>query len=334
MMNFRKYMAMVCILNLVAPPAQALTVQQVEQEVTTQLANDSTLLSGWMTSNLKYVIPFNSTSGNVDPRQLKLFGFEAGVEGVVSGTKMDVDALHSLPTTLVDTKSIDMFSRLPFPMVLAHAKIGLPFGLDGGIRIGGIPKTTSNSGSRTSSIENKVIGFDVRKKIIEEGVAKPFGLTVGVNYTHADGFLDLNNTYNSLTYTDGSGNQAKINNGLTNEHAQWKTNSYGVQAILDKSILFITPYIGASINRNSGNISNAITTTGTPTVTPSGGAPTNTGDLLTATGSSTDTANKWDTRALLGLEFTFLPFMKLGIGGEYAGSKNVAGSIGLRIQFR
>lgn len=318
-----------CGLNLLAPAAQALTVQQVEQEVTTQLANDSTLISGWMTSNLKYVIPFNSTAGDVVPKQLKIFGFEIGAEGVVSGTKMDVDGLHSLPTTLVDTHSIDMFSRLPLPMALVHAKIGLPFGLDAGIRVGGIPKESSNSGSRTSSIENKVIGFDLRKKIIEEGVVKPFGLTLGLNFTHADGFLDLNNTYNSLTYTDGSGNTAQINNGMTNEHAQWKTNSFGLQAIVDKQILFLTPYIGASVNRNSGNISNAITTTGTPTING-----VSTGDTLTATGSSIDPANKWDVRGLLGIEFSILPFVRLGLGGEYAGSKNVAGDIGLRIQFR
>jgi len=328
-MKFRQGLAVVCILNLLTPSVHALTVQQIEQEATTQLANDSSLISGWMTSNLKYVIPFNSTSGNVVPSQLKLFGFEVGAEGVVSGTKMDVDALHNLPTTLVDTKSIDMFSRLPFPMVLGHAKIGLPFGLDAGIRFGGIPKITENSGSRSGSIQNKVIGLDLRKKIIEEGVVKPFGLTLGLNYTHADGSLDLNNTYNSLTFHDGSGNTAQVNNGMTNEHADWNTNSVGLQAILDKQILFITPYVGASANYNTGNINNSITTTGTPVVNG-----TTTGDTLSATGSSTDKANKWDVRALLGVEFSVLPFMKLGLGGEFAGSKNVAGDLGLRIQFR
>jgi len=332
-MNFRKGLGVLCSLNLLVPSVHALTVPQIEQEVTTQLASDSTLISGWMTSNLKNVIPFNSTSGNVVPSQLKIFGFEVGAEGVVSDTKMDVDGLHSLPTTLVDTHSIDMFSRLPFPMVLGHAKIGLPFGFDAGIRVGGIPKTTENSGSRTGSIQNKVVGLDLRKKIIEEGMAKPFGLTMGLNYTHADGSLDLNNTYNSLTYTDSQNNTAQISNGMTNEHADWKTDSIGLQAILDKQILFITPYVGVSVNRNTGNINNSITTTGTPEITPSGGSET-TGSLLSATGSSTDPANKWDTRALLGVEFTFLPFMKLGIGGEYGGSKNVAGDIGLRIQFR
>jgi len=41
-----------------------------------------------------------------------------------------------------------------------------------------------------------------------------------------------------------------------------------------------------------------------------------------------------DLRGLAGIEFTIFPFVRLGLGGEYAGSKDVAGSAGLRIQFR
>ncbi len=329
-MNFRKNLAVICTLNLLAPSAYAaLSTTQIEQEVTTQLASDSTLLSGWMTSNLKNVIPFNSTSGDVVPSQLKLFGFEVGAEGVVSDTKLDVNGFHALPTTLVNTQSVNMFSRLPFPMALVHAKIGLPFGFDAGIRLGGIPKTSHTDGTRTDTIKNKVFGLDLRKKIIEEGAVKPFGLTLGLNYTHADGSLDLSNTFDSLTYNDGSGNTAQVNNGVTNEHADWKTDSVGLQAILDKQILFITPYIGAAVNHNSGNINNSITTTGTAEVNNVA-----TGDALSATGASTDKARKWDVRGLLGVEFSLLPFVKLGIGGEYGGSQNVAGNVGLRIQFR
>lgn len=325
-MKFRQSLAIVCILNLMTPYVQA---SAISDQLNTQLAADSTLLSGWMTSNLKYVIPFNSTAGNVVPSQLKILGFEVGVEGVVSGTKMDVDGLHALNTTLVNTQSIDMFSRLPFPMVLGHAKIGLPFGFDAGIRLGGIPKTDENHGDQKGSIKNKIIGLDLRKKIIEEGVAKPFGLTVGLSYTHADGSLDITNTYNSITETV-SGQQVSVANGQTVEHADWKTNSVGLQVLLDKQILFITPYIGASLNHNSGDINNSITTTGTPVV--AGVLDPN--DPLSAIGSSTDRPSKWDTRALLGIEFSLLPFVKLGLGGEYGGTKNVAGSLGLRIQFR
>jgi hypothetical protein len=84
------------------------------------------------------------------------------------------------------------------------------------------------------------------------------------------------------------------------------------------------------VNHNSGNINNSITSTGNPAL--DGNVDTTT--TLSAIGSSTDTANKWDNRLLAGFELSLLPFVKLGLQGEYAGNKNMAGALGLRIQFR
>ena len=332
-MKFQKCLAVACVLAIMSSSAQAVTIpQSYLNQATSVLAGDSSLISGWMTSQLKYVVPFNSTSGNVVPSQLKIFGFEVGVEGVVSGTKMDVDGLHNLNTSVISTKNIDMFSRLPFPMVLGHAKIGLPFGFDAGIRIGGIPATNENSGDSKASVKNKVVGLDLRKKVIDEGALKPFGLTVGLNYTHADGSLDFTNSNVSPgSYNiPGTSHNVSVANGVVAEHADWKTNSVGLQAILDKKILIIRPYIGASVNHNSGNINNSITSTGNPAL--DGNVDTTT--TLSAIGSSTDTANKWDSRLLAGFELSILPFVKLGFQGEYAGNKNMAGALGLRAQFR
>ena len=166
-----------------------------------------------------------------------------------------------------------------------------------------------------SKIKNKVIGLDLRNKIIEEGALKPFGLTVGINYTHADGSIDITNTYASLS-TTVNGHTASVSDGMTTQHSDWKTDSVGLQAILDKQIFFITPYLGASINRNSGDINNSITTTGTPVIDGTVADPADASYRRRA--SSTDKANKWDARALLGIDFSILPFVKLGIQGEYA----------------
>src|SRR4051794_26321853 len=120
-MIVRKSLAMACVLNMLGSSAYAVTIPQaVIDQVNAKVVGDSALLSGWMTDQLKYAIPFNSTSGNVVPSQLKIFGVEAGVEGVVSGTKLDVNGLHPLPLTLIDPRSIDIFSRLPMPLILGH----------------------------------------------------------------------------------------------------------------------------------------------------------------------------------------------------------------------
>lgn len=328
-MRLQKFLAVLCGIVMFDSSAQAAAPADVVAEVNSQLAADSTLLSAWITDQMRYVIPFNSTAGNVVPSQLKMFGIEFGVEGFVSGTKLDVNGLHALNTTLVDTQSIDTFSRLPFPLVLAHAKIGLPFGIDAGIRLGGIPKTTQEHEDSKGTIKNKVVGIDLRKHVIEEGAAKPFGLTVGLSYTHADGSIDITNTYDSLSTTI-NGHTASINNGMTTDRAEWKTNSLGLQAIVDKKILFVTPYLGASVNHHTGDIHNSITTTGTPVVD---GIEDPT-QPVSAVGLASAKAKKWDLRALLGFEFSILPFTKLGLHGEFAGSKNIAGGLGLRIQFR
>src|SRR5882757_712175 len=100
-MILRKGIAVACLFQLVGSSVQAAVPQDDIRQLNAQLSADSTLVSGWMTNQLKYVIPFNSTSGNVVPSQLKIFGFEVGAEGVVSGTKLDVQSLHNLPTTVV-----------------------------------------------------------------------------------------------------------------------------------------------------------------------------------------------------------------------------------------
>jgi hypothetical protein len=326
-MKIRQVLAVACAVALAQSGVTAAPID----EAVSQLSSDSTLLSQWMADQLKYVVPFNSTSGNVVPNQLKIFGVEVGGEIVASGTQSDTDALRALPTQVINTQTIDAQGRIPMPLALGHAKVGLPFGFDAGVRFGGIPKTHIDNGDTKSTVSNTVFGIDIRKKIIEEGALKPFGLTLAVNYTHANGSLDTTSPLEAVgtATVDVSGTPTSYTfSGTGSNHADWQTNSYGVQAILDKQILFFTPYIGASANYNTGKINTNLTTTGLVTI--SGFSPSQ----ETASGSANADANQWDCRALLGAEFTFLPFMKLGIGGEYAGNKNMAASLGLRFQFR
>src|SRR6185437_10598025 len=118
-------------------------------------------------------------------------------------------------------------------------------------------------------VKNKIFGIDLRKALIKEGLTKPFGLTVGLNYTHVDGSFDLTQPYqaNGGTTVQGSSSYATTFDGSGVGHSDWKLNSFGVQAILNKKILFLNPYIGASANRNSGTLNTSITTAGNVTLT-------------------------------------------------------------------
>ncbi len=301
-----------------------------------QIRTDSALLSQWLSDQFKMAVPYSATSGNVVPSQLKVFGFEVGAQIVGTGTKLDTDGLDRLGTSVIDSRQIDVPDRLPFPMVLGHAKIGLPFGLDAGIRLGGIPETEKEDDDTRIKIKNKVVGIDVRKALIEEGVTRPFGVTLGINYTHADGQIDFTTPYDYKAQIVENGTTYNTNSQAnTRAVSKWKTDSVGLQALMHKKIAFFNPYLGASVNRNSGDVDTAITTTGNLTITDaSNAANTLTQDIGTLSGTGTAAAEKWDVRGLLGAEFSFLPFMRLGLGLDFAGSRKIGASLGLRVQFR
>ena len=329
-MRFRQVLATLCAAAL--PLSTGWSANPPPADVSAVLAQyqaDSALLSGWQTEQLKNAIPFNATAGNVVPKQLSLLGFDIGVEGVVSGTKVDQDGLHHLGTSIVDTTKIDVPNRLPVPSILVHAKIGLPLGLDGGIRFGGIPSTTRDNGTTHSEVKNTIFGLDLRKKIIEEGIGLP-GLTVGANFTRANGSSDVTDplTADGTTVVNGTTYNTQLN-ATGHNHSDWDVKSYGLQAILNKQILFFNPYIGASVNRNAGSITSSIGTAGSLTLSDNSGN-SSTQDLGNIVGTGSDHPNKWDVRALVGFEFSILPFMKLGFQGEFSGDKNEAGALGIK----
>src|SRR5207249_383610 len=154
-MRLRQFLATACALALPLQSGFAVTQADIDQAVS-QIQADSTLISGWMSDQLKFVIPFNATAGNAVPSQLKIFGFEVGVEGGATSTKLDVPGLRNLGTTIVDPNRIDTFSRMPWPAVLLHAKVGLPFGLDAGFRAGGIPSTSLDKDTTHIKVKSNI----------------------------------------------------------------------------------------------------------------------------------------------------------------------------------
>src|SRR5258708_38669320 len=102
-MNFRKCLAVACIVNMVGSYAEAISTFTDVNTAVAQVSADSTLLSTWINDQFKKGATFNSTAGNVVPSQIKLFGFEVGVEGVATASKVDIEGFHNLGTQLIDT---------------------------------------------------------------------------------------------------------------------------------------------------------------------------------------------------------------------------------------
>jgi hypothetical protein len=322
-MRLRQLFGMGCVVTLLGNTVQAAPPTTLQGAID-QIDADARLITGWVGDQFKHAAPFNSTAGNVVPSQIKLLGFEVGAEAVVSTTKMDTDGLHRLGTNLVDTNQIDTFNRLPFPMILGHAKIGLPFGFDAGVRIGGLPNKSATKGDTHYDAANSVFGLDLRKSLLDEGMTRPFGLTLGLNFTRAKGHITA-----STPYTVNAGNNVTFTGAVGTSRTDWDTKSVGVQLLANKQILFLNPYVGVSANKNFGKVDSSISNTGTITFNGNQSAS------LTGTGgSSSVTPNDVDLRGLAGIEFSILPLTKLGLGVEVGSQNNLAANLGLRVQFR
>lgn len=299
------------------------------------IRQDSVLLSKWFSDLMADAAPYNSTTGAVIPKQLKLWGFEIGVLAGASGTEVDVSGLRALPTTVVNTDDIDMVDTFPMPTILAHAKVGLPWGLDLGFRAGGIPETEVDEGDTTLEVDNTVFGIDLRKALIEEGVTRPFGLTVGLNYTRAKGDMTIVQPYSAnSTITEAGTTYNATMNATGRGTSSWETQSAGAQVILNKQILFFNPYIGGSVNKNWGDADTTLNTAGSVTIVQANNTSNSRTDTFNETGAARTDIDSVDARLLAGFELNPLPFLKFGVYGEYAGSENLSGTLGLRVQFR
>src|SRR5687768_8477513 len=126
MKGFHMAVAAVMILGAWEGPAQAAPID----DAVALIQDDSLKLTQWLGDQFRTAVPYNATAANVVPAQLKLFGFEVGVSGAVTGTEVDDEALLNLDTEVLNTAEIETPSHLPFPLILAHAKIGLPWGFD------------------------------------------------------------------------------------------------------------------------------------------------------------------------------------------------------------
>lgn len=333
-MNRRAWLSMGFIVAISGPSQAAAPGTDDINAALADIRNDSILISRWIGDQLHTAVPYNANTGGVVPSQLKLFGVEVGLSGVVSSTKVDEGALDALPTRIISPSTIDTMERLPFPAILAHAKVGLPWGLDAGVRLGGIPEKEYTDDDTTTKVENKLFGLDVRKAVIKEGIGMP-GVTLGLSYMHADGDVKWSSPLSYRGQVVVGGNTFNTSSsGTGSAKSEWKTDSIGLEALLHKKLAIFTPYIGARVTHNNGTVDTAVTTAGNLTlIDPSNSSNTRT-QAVNETGAAASKVQEWQTHAMVGTEITILPFMRFGLHGDFAGDGKVGAALDLRFQFR
>ena len=283
------------------------------------IRNDSQVFGKWFGQEIGHITAVNAVAGPVMPGEVhSLLGVEVGLSAVASSSKVDLDSYKNLPWTELQPEGFDMPADIMMAMPMVHAKVGLPFSLDLGVKYGHIGYNNTDNGA-TSDVKNSVFGVEVRRRLMGEGVTGAVipDVALSLAYDQANGDLSRTERYDTLL--EGGGTL----NADTTVKSEWKTGGVTARVVASKQILILTPYLGVGYSRLFGNTDTTINVVGT--ASSSG--------LVNVSSKSKSKADDDILHALGGLEFTFIPTLKLNLGGIY--SKNDwGGTAGLVFSFR
>ncbi|MBI4396397.1 MAG: hypothetical protein HY548_04830 [Elusimicrobia bacterium] len=299
----------------------------VQATVQSDIQNDSKKTAEWFSKQVAEIMAFNTASTPLLPGDvLKVLGFEFGVAGGVSSSKLDVKGFRGIKLTAIDNAGgeISLPENVLAPGAVAHAKVGLPKGIDLGFKYGSLNFDDKTSDAKTD-FKNTVIGVEVRKRLLGggmTGVVAP-DIALSAAYDSASGEITRKERYN-----------APLRNGVgtltadTTWKTEWNSGAVTARAVASKTLLIITPYAGVGYTMLVGGADSTITTSGTLTpADPVDGAAVS----QKVTGSAD--ADKSFFQAVGGAEISFLPFMRLNLGYLWS-EEDWAASAGLRLQFR
>lgn len=299
--------------------------------------SDYSTISQWFSEQLADGLAFHSQSGLDLPASVcGLLGFELGGSGGLSIWKLDVDKFRSLSTTAIDVTSaggIDLPDKIGAPNLLAHAKIGLLGGLDVGGKGGRIAWSRDDGNARTD-IESTVWGIELRKRLLGGGVTGVVlpDLSVNLSLNTASGSIKRSEGYNAVTPESYAGvSYTQTITSTTTWRSDWNIRSLGLQAVLSKNFIVVTPFLGVGVYKNMGKVNSSIETGGNIKL-ESTVPPASLENPLSLTGKGDKKPKDTNVRFLAGLELN-ITLLKIGLSANY-GDGTYAVNSALRIQFR
>lgn len=287
--------------------------------VQSDIQSDADQIGKWFGQQVAHLTAFNAAANPQLPGDVhSLLGVEVGLSAGVTSSKLDTDAFHSLSLGQLKTSGFDLPSQVPMGMPLIHAKVGLPFSLDLGLKYGHINYNNTTNGAK-SEVKNSVFGVEIRRRLIGEGVTGAVlpDVALSVGYDQSNG-----NVSRTEHYATGLGGGETLDANTTLK-SDWTTGAVTARVVASKQFLFLTPYIGGGYSRLMGDANTTMNVVGT--ASSSG--------LVNVSSKSKSKADDDILHALGGLQFTFIPTLKLNLGGIY--SKNDwGGTAGLVFSFR
>ncbi len=296
-------------------------------------------------------LPFNASIGNnwsdAYIGQLLAVPPHFGVGVTAGATTIPWSAVENLATALSVTLPSQVMALKPYgfpvPAYTVDGRIGgflLPF--DIGVKVGYLPPDALAGLPFTA--DYLLVGGDVRFALVKEDLLLP-AISVGGGYTFMHGRLGVPQalsgpvTIASFTYPDNSTHTLEFSNPSLN--FAWDTNVIDLKAQISKTLLFITPYLGAGASWGISSAGGGIASQ----MTRDGGTPITQADIDAinqATGGNYTLQNPgitvlsavqgWAFRAWGGLSLNIL-VLKIDLNALYNfTSGSLGASAGVRIQ--
>lgn len=304
------------------------------------LLKSYSIIVDFFAQELSKQIAFNGTAGmglSANVAQFPGIGFGA-VAGVSMGD-FNVEGFKSLDVNYIDLNEVasSLPKAIPLPAAVVYIKTGIPFvpvKSDFGVKFLPFSYSIADTGNGGSiDVKDYIFGIEGRVQLIEDSAASPMGLVLSGTMDFMSGKLEVKSqpqqTSNDATI-NGTAYTADVDGSII-MGVDWAVQSYGIKAIANKNLLFISPFFGLGLNANFGAVNGKVGAEGTVQLTDKNTLAVDGPQDFTAYVMGSAKPRMLDFRLITGFDLTFIPATKIGVAYEWGGNVYSL-TAGLKIQ--
>lgn len=194
-------------------------------------------------------LPFAAAATGLTWSDARVKGFpHFGIGLSVSAVTIPKEAFEDVATALgfeLPSEITDSSLGVPLPGYAVDARLGLPFiPFDIGAKFGYLTPSMGDAleGSTGLTAEYILAGLQVRYPLLKDRLLIP-AVSVGLGYTYLNGSVAMETTgmANQIDFPGGE----TLNIGNPDAVFAWKTHAIDLSVQASKSLLILTPYLGA-----------------------------------------------------------------------------------------
>ncbi|MBD3270976.1 MAG: hypothetical protein GF384_00380 [Elusimicrobia bacterium] len=333
MINMRKAVLIFLSFGVAVTPLYGGIAEDVET-ARADVTADMLEVSQFVNDQIVEGLAFNAGAGNAMSADVIQFpGFGLGFSLGAAIWPIDAGKFQALDLRTIETSSaskLDMPDNLGMINGTGHVRVGLPFDFDISARFGEA-SFSADEGNADTDVENTVWGVEVRRRLLGGMWTNIFypDIAVCVSFDAATGTMERTERYEDIR------NEVYAGTAYTQEIAadtrwrtEWNVQNIAAKAMISKTFLIITPFLGLGVNKHTGDVETDIRTSGQLSLESSFSNAT----TLNLTSKSDKDAQDTQVRLMAGFELKIL-LLRAGFSGEFAGdNKSYHGFV--RLQFR